>query len=760
MGQVTTNLRINTKSAQASLDAIIQRITAINKLSGQMQKQVSLSGASFEIVNTKVVNITKNIERQRKAQQGVNAELERERSLRSKILDSAKSLGGQTSLLGSKIRALASTYLGVMGAKVAVTSADTLTSANNKFTSLGLDSQEVMDKIYSSSLNSYSGYADNMSNVAKMMTNAGDAFGGNVDAAIRFNEIMQKSYVLGGASAAEQASSMYQLVQALGSGVLQGDELRSVREGAPQAYKAIEEFAQGVLNTTESLKELASQGKITSDMVVAAMMSAGDRIDEAFKDTDMTFAQLWTNFKTQALKAFQPVLEKMREFMNSEPFKKFVNNVVVALVNVATVVTWVFEGVVNVFNFISDNWSWLSGIFQAIIGALIAIYIYNSIIKLAAWAASLAEMAMVWPLLIVVAVLVAITILFLNFPGVVSGVASYIAAIIVNVVLTIWNIIVTAISNILTFGLSAIQAIVTGVLKLYNIVINVIAIFVGGISDLGTLVEIVAFNIGAWFTNKFLEAKQAGLDFAITVMNALVNLVGVINSVLGVFGIEINTDSLNSALGSLQKEKLKTKEQMVEYKDVGAALADGAAYNSFKDKYSADIEGVSGYFDSVKGNIEGFADKITPDLVSPTDWYNSGKAWGDGLESKLPKNLSEGGLLDSFGSTDLSMPTTDELLASLGNPLNDAAKGAGGSAANTKKMADSMDLMSDELEYLRDIAEQEIINRYTGVTFNVGGITSQYTGEMSTEGIVTLISSELREALEVSANGVHSQGGN
>lgn len=755
MGQVTTNLRINTKSAQASLDAVIQRITAINKLSGQMQKQVSLSGASFEIVNTKVVNITKNIERQRKAQQGVNAELERERSLRSKILDSAKSLGGQTSLLGSKIRALASTYLGVMGAKVALTSADTLTSANNKFTSLGLDSQEVMDKIYSSSLNSYSGYADNMSNVAKMMTNAGDAFGGNVDAAIRFNEIMQKSYVLGGASAAEQASSMYQLVQALGSGVLQGDELRSVREGAPQAYKAIEEFAQGIYDTEESLKDLASQGKITSDTVVAAMLSAGDRIEEAFKNTDMTFAQLWTNFKTQALKAFQPVLEKMREFMNSEPFKKFVNNVVVALVNVATVVAWIFEGLVNVFNWAAENWSWLSGVFQAIIGALIAIYIYNSIIKFAAWAASLAEMTMVWPLLIVVAVLVAIVTLFLNFPGVVSGVASYIAAIIVNILLSIWNTIITVLSSILTFGISVIQSIVVSVLKLYNVIINVIAILVGGVSDLGTLVEIVAFNIGAWFTNKFLEAKMAGLDFAITVMNAIQNLASMINDVLGVFGIEINLDGLNNALGNLRKEKIETKASMVEYKDIGAALQDGAAYNSFKTKYSADIEGVSGYFDSVKGNIENVADKITPDFVSPTDWYNSGKAWGDGLEAKLPKNLSEGGLLDTVGGSDINMPTTEELLASMGDPLSDAAKGASGSAANTKKMADSMDLMSDELEYLRDIAEQEIINRYTGVTFNVGGITSQYTGENSVDGIVTLISSELREALEVSANGVH-----
>ena len=109
---------------------------------------------------------------------------------------------------------------------------------------------------------------------------------------------------------------MYQMVQALASGTLAGDELRSVREGAPLAYKAIEEFAQGVYDSKESLKDMASQGLITSEMVVAAVMNAGTKIDEQFNKTSWTFEQAWDRIKSSAVKAFEPVSNALNEMLN------------------------------------------------------------------------------------------------------------------------------------------------------------------------------------------------------------------------------------------------------------------------------------------------------------------------------------------------------------------------------------------------------------------------------------------------------------
>jgi tape measure domain-containing protein len=190
------------------------------------------------------------------------------------------------SALTKNLRALVSTYVGLMGVKAVLNTSDTLTSARNQLNNLpggnAQLTQSTMDKTYAAAQRSRGNYTDMLSNVGKTMTLAGASFQNNVDNAIRFQEIMSKAYTIGGASAAEQHSSMYQLVQALGSGILQGDELRSVREGAPIAYEEIEKFCQGVLKTDKSLKELGADSLVTSDMVVAAIMSAEDRINQSF----------------------------------------------------------------------------------------------------------------------------------------------------------------------------------------------------------------------------------------------------------------------------------------------------------------------------------------------------------------------------------------------------------------------------------------------------------------------------------------------
>ena len=792
MGVISTTLSINTRNAQKSLNAVITRMTRINELAVKMGKRVDFSGASFTNIERQVNSTTNNIIRQRKEQDKVTGAVKKTSDAQNRLNQAAKQLnahysnaGHSASLLGTKLRRLASIYLGVMGAKAALTSADTFTGATNKFNSIGIDSRDAMDKVYQSSLASYSGYADNLSNVAKMMTNAGKAFDGNVDAAIRFNEIMQKSYVLGGASAAEQASSMYQLVQALGSGTLQGDELRSVREGAPQAYAAIEEFAQGVYGADKSLKELASQGVITSDMVVQAMFAAGDSIDEAFKNTDMTFAQLWTNFKTQALRAFQPVLEKMREFMNSDKFKQFVNNLVSVMASVASIVGWAFEQFVNIFNFISDNWNWISKILIAVVAVLATIVAYHTAIRIAAFLTALAEMTIVWPLLIALGVLFAIVAVFLMFPGVVSGVVSFVAAIIVDAVLVIWSLIVMLVAGVVNLVISAVEGIINLILAIaqtimnialviWNTIVTIVGAIAGSIAALGAAVGVIANNIAAFFVNAFLEAKAMGLDFVASVYEALLKLANMLNSVLGIFGIEIDVSGLEGKITSIRDKAQSTRDQKLEYKDVGEAMSNaysttysavkgfaGADIGAINEGYNKSYSAVGKVGNSARGAVTGAANALVPDeLVNPLDWYKNGKAWGDGLGDRLggwlDSNGNGSGILDSFGASGgVGNAGIEDLLAGMQDPLANAAKGAGGSAASTKKMADSMDLLSDDLEYLRDIAEQEIINRYTGVTFNVGGITTQYNGEESLDGIVTIIDKELRQALMVSAEGVH-----
>lgn len=104
-------------------------------------------------------------------------------------------------------------------------------------------------------------------------------------------DTVSKAFKAGGAAATEQAAGILQLGQALGSGFLQGDELRSLRENAPLVAQAIaDEFE----TTIGGLKELGAEGKLTSDRVFQAIINGQDKIEAAFATTNPTIAEGFT----------------------------------------------------------------------------------------------------------------------------------------------------------------------------------------------------------------------------------------------------------------------------------------------------------------------------------------------------------------------------------------------------------------------------------------------------------------------------------
>ncbi|KAB2743538.1 tape measure protein [Brucella anthropi] len=111
-------------------------------------------------------------------------------------------------------------------------------------------------------------------------------------------DLVSKAFKAGGASAQEQAAGILQLGQALGSGVLQGDELRSLRENAPILAKAIaDEFKVSIAG----LKQLGAEGKLTSDRVFRAILNAQKPIETQFKATNATIADAFTQVNNEFL---------------------------------------------------------------------------------------------------------------------------------------------------------------------------------------------------------------------------------------------------------------------------------------------------------------------------------------------------------------------------------------------------------------------------------------------------------------------------
>jgi tape measure domain-containing protein len=229
---------------------------------------------------------------------------------------------------------------------------------------------QLQDMIYQSAQSSKGSYLDNLATVSKLGLLAGDSFASNAEM-VDFVELMNKNFVIGGASSTEQTSAMYQLTQAMASGRLQGDEYRSIIENAPMLASAIEDYMKNA-NVEGTMKDWASEGLLTSEVIKNALFSSAGEIEARFDRMPMTFGQIWTTVKNSALMEFQPILTRLNEIANSDRFKNFVNVVIDAISNLADVALSAFEVIIDVGTYVHDNWDDIGPIVYGIVAAYIA----------------------------------------------------------------------------------------------------------------------------------------------------------------------------------------------------------------------------------------------------------------------------------------------------------------------------------------------------------------------------------------------------
>jgi tape measure domain-containing protein len=627
----------------------------------------------------------------RRIEKELKARKQLEKEVNSKILGAVKSALGA--------------YFGVMGLQVVINTSDVITSAENKLNHInGGDTnatKEQMDTMYAASQRSRMKYSDMMSNTAKSMTLAPDAFKDDINNAIRFQEIMAKSYTLAGASDAEMSSSMYQLIQGLGSGILQGDELRSVREGAPLAYKAIEEYAQGVLaaaeaekglkagalGSTAALKDLAADGVITSEMVVAAIMKSGEAVDEAFKNTKMTFAQAKVMIQNTATKAFEPALQKINEALNSLAETGFFDTIATGL----TIIGKIAYSIASAFNFIAEHWKIaqtfilpLVALLGVLCMQLISTAVAQSVVafwnKLIEYTGKKAWYAMItpigWVIIAIVAVIAALNACGVSF----SDMAGYAVGVILWLVSVIWNAVIGVINAIIQFVWNSFAN------PLISIVEWILNVCTGGFDSFGEAV----FNLLGQIISGFLSLGK--------VVTKIID---------AIFGTNW-TDGLN-----------RVQNMVLSYGKNDKAITIS--------REAPTIQSLTG------GAVDRWASK---------DAYNTGFNWASNGVNSIGKNLTN----------------WDEKIG-IGNAgaFDDVAANTGDTAGNTGKMADSMELAAEDLELLYDLAEMEWKKEFT--TANITVDMSNYNTFNDTsdwEGFAKKLYNGLVDEVNASANGVYA----
>lgn len=248
----------------------------------------------------------------------------------------------------------------------------------------GLRTQEELSKaIYESAQKSRADYLATSRVIGRMGILAGQAFNNN-DELIAFTELVNKAFLVGGSTQQEQRAAMYQLTQAMASGRLQGDEMRTIRESAPLLKKAIQNY-MGLDDA--AFKEAQKNGEITAEVIKNAVFASSDEIQNKFNEIPITFSQAMTMAGNSLL------------------------------TNVEDIFTGISTNGVSMIQTLVSNFDILAGILGYIAGVSLVILIRNLVAALPAAAAlALSFIAMNWQVLLLVAAVMALFKLFLAFP--------------------------------------------------------------------------------------------------------------------------------------------------------------------------------------------------------------------------------------------------------------------------------------------------------------------------------------------------------
>lgn len=560
--------------------------------------------------------------------------------------------------MADKITGMVSAYVGIqsVGKLVDLSDEYTQTTARLNMINDGLQSTaDLQDKIFASAQNSRAAYLQTADVVAKLALRAGSVWESNEET-IAFAETLNKAFVVAGASQEEMNSASLQLTQALGSGVLRGEELNAVFEAAPNIIQTIADYLGVGIG---EIREMASEGQITADVVKNAMLSSAEEIDAQFQSMPMTWEQVWTGAMNQLLYASQPLLQFI--------------------------------------NLLAQNWSTLEPI---VLGVAAAVGLY--VIALGAYKAVAAASA-------VTGAVHAASVALQSGATFTATAAQYgFNAALLACPLT-W--IVIAIIAVI----AAVYALTAAFNKATGASVSATGLIMGAFAVLGAFLintfvvpiqnkfAMFANFIGNLFNDPVAAVKVLFYDMAQTVIGYILNMARAIETIINkIPGVQVDiTSGLDNFYSQIEDASQKVKDE-------------------------------SGWVEYVQ----------KMDFIDYSDAANAGYEFGQGIEDKI------GGF---FGG-DLNGMGIDT--GAFGTDMSDVPGGVNDIAQNTK---DSVDISDEELRYLHDLAEQDVINRFTTAEIRVDMVNNNnVSSQMDLDGIVDYVATGVYNAMEQAAEGVHA----
>ena len=632
----------------------------------------------------------------------------------------------QANELTNTIKRAVAAYISIQSVGKALNISDELVQTTSRLNMMNDGVQttaELVNMVYAAAQDARGSFGQMADVVARFGNNAKDAFSSSEEV-VAFADLIQKQMTIAGASTQEAANAELQLSQALGSGVLRGDELNSIFEQAPNLIQNIADYLDVPIG---KIREMAADGELSADVVKAAIFSAADDINSKFNEMPMTWGQIWQSMQNTALIAFQPVLQRLNDLANSEAFQTFIQGAIEAMATLANILLNVFELVGTVGGLIADNWSVISPIIYGVIAALAVYAAYLGIVKgieIASAAAtaihSVAMSAKIGVMAALTGQTMAATAAQMGYNG-----ALYACPVVWIIVLIIALI-------------AVIMAVCSAIAKMTGIANSGFGVITGGVNvviqffkNLGLTVANIALGIGNAIAALASNMMTAFHNAICSVQSWFYNLLSTALSVI---------EGICSALNKLPFVEF-------DYSGISSAADDYAAKASEAAGNKEDYQSISDAFNEGFTTFDAFQDGWASDA------FNAGAAWGDGIADKV-SNFS---LSDVFGQTDI--PNVGDYTSGFNDAIANSGVGdsIGNIDDNTGKIKDSLEVSEDELKYLRDIAEQEAINRFTTAEINVdmSGMQNTVNSGDDIDGFMTKLTDSVNEAVDNMTEGVH-----
>lgn len=712
----------------------------------------------------------------------------------NKFNKSIKEGHSQSNKLLNTVKNLAATYMTIQGAKNILNTSDELTQISARLAMINDGAQtqaELQQMIFQAAQRSRAGYTETASVIAKLGMNAKDAFGSTAEM-VAFAEQLNKKFVIAGATTEEMSSAMLQLTQGLSSGVLRGEELNAVFESAPNIIQSIADYLNVPIG---KIREMASNGELTASTVKNAILGAAEETDKAFSKMPMTWGQLWTSFKNQALNAFNPILKKIGEITSSKRFQTFTKTVTALLVVISSVALDVFDSITKIFsneafsglltglvsgigilarmlggaidlalsfaNVIMNNWGWISPIVWGIVGAMA---IYNFALLLSKLSALKAAAAMAWKTICDWAATAAIIAMTLAQDG-------------LNAAMALCPI--TWIITLIIALIVAIAAVIVWIVKSQTQAESTIGVIVGCLYWLGA----ACYNVGMGIANFFIACWEwivntwntaaykvksgfasMGKSIAQTLINVKNTAFDIANAIADAFikGINFIIGGINGLISAIEGIPL-----------IGKMLTGGKRIQEIEfSPFKADNSGLESYISDMQAIIDSDPKKVKFDRLEYKNLseayekgYKKGEKWGDKLSELTDINKMQEKLMKDMGNDFLDSNSLTDALGGFGSPssgsgvddvINSIADNTADTANDTAAMKDYLDATDEDLKYLRDLAERETINRFTTSVIKVDMTNNNaINSDMDIDGVTRILTDKLNEALLTDVAGVH-----